>query len=306
MLKLENEKQEERKAFTNKRALGIGGSEIPIILGASEWRTPYDLWLEKTGKKLPADISSLPHVQRGVTGEKVCRMLIESERLVTYKPKQWEIPGTPFRCSDDGYSPDRRDMLEIKCMGMDKHNAIGREGITAIPEMYLMQVQYNLAVSGLELCTFVSFRPEDGTRFEVPVKANRKEGERLKKAALKFWHEHVLAEIPPELTDKDFIKIKDESFLALAKDYLALANQKAGYAAKVEELDEEMAELKLKLNAFADTHPAIMGGGIRLKRIKVRGRVQYDSIPELRELDLEKYRGPATEQVRITAMDDKA
>ena len=32
-----------------ERKLGIGGSDMPIILGLSTYKTPYQLYLEKTG-----------------------------------------------------------------------------------------------------------------------------------------------------------------------------------------------------------------------------------------------------------------
>jgi len=37
------EDEMERKGF-------IGGSDAPIILGLSPWKSPYQLWLEKIGQ----------------------------------------------------------------------------------------------------------------------------------------------------------------------------------------------------------------------------------------------------------------
>ena len=34
----------------NERNQGIGGSDMPVILGLSSYKTPYQLYLEKTGQ----------------------------------------------------------------------------------------------------------------------------------------------------------------------------------------------------------------------------------------------------------------
>ena len=43
-----------------RRRLGIGGSEIGTILGLNKYQTPFDLWLIKTGRKTPDDLSDKP------------------------------------------------------------------------------------------------------------------------------------------------------------------------------------------------------------------------------------------------------
>lgn len=37
------------------RATGVGGSDVPVILGLSRWESPYGLWLIKTGRVTPDD-----------------------------------------------------------------------------------------------------------------------------------------------------------------------------------------------------------------------------------------------------------
>ncbi len=45
--------------FHADRLTGIGGSDLAAILGLSKWRSPYQVWLEKTGRSQP-DLSTLP------------------------------------------------------------------------------------------------------------------------------------------------------------------------------------------------------------------------------------------------------
>ena len=40
----------DRASWLNERRSGIGGSDVAAILGISPWRTPVDVWLDKTGQ----------------------------------------------------------------------------------------------------------------------------------------------------------------------------------------------------------------------------------------------------------------
>ena len=50
-------KKERESAWHAFRALGVGGSDMSTILGLNPYSTPYDLWLEKTNRQQPEDIS---------------------------------------------------------------------------------------------------------------------------------------------------------------------------------------------------------------------------------------------------------
>ena len=41
------------------------------------------------------------------------------------------------------------------------------------------------------------------------------------------------------------------------------------------------------------------GNGIRLSKVEKKGFIDYDAIPELKEVDLEKYRKPSTTYWKI-------
>ena len=57
----------DRKTWLAVRAHGpdgsipitIGGSDVAAIFGISPWKTPLDLWLEKSGKLLPNESENL-------------------------------------------------------------------------------------------------------------------------------------------------------------------------------------------------------------------------------------------------------
>ena len=53
------------------RNMGIGGSDASVIVGDNPWKSPYALWLEKTGQLVPEDISDKEPVYWGTTLEDV-------------------------------------------------------------------------------------------------------------------------------------------------------------------------------------------------------------------------------------------
>jgi len=61
------DEKEDRKNY-------IGGIDAPVIvLPNPKWKTKYQLWLEKTGRVEPKDISDKPEVEFGILQEEVVR-----------------------------------------------------------------------------------------------------------------------------------------------------------------------------------------------------------------------------------------
>lgn len=285
----EEKEKVEKAAWHVRRSKGIGGSEIAIILGMSPYRTAYSLWLEKTGKVQPDDISGMPHVVRGILGEKTCRLMLERKYLKSFRPKEWQVEGTPFRATDDGYNEELETLLEIKCMGKAAHEAASRG---EVPAHYLVQCQYNLFVSKAKRCLFVSFRPEDETMHEVEVLPDPKEQKRLSDAAREFWFENVLPDIPPALTDKDFTETQDAVFLGLADQYKHLKKME-------KEINTSLTQIEEKLHGYMPAFGGIMGHGVLVQKQKRKGSIDYKRVPAIADVDLEQYRKPATEYTVI-------
>src|SRR5690606_6408895 len=79
---------EQRRAWLKERMTGLGASDIPVLFGLSTWKSPYSLWLEKTGLQEPEGIGRFPRgesEQHGdVTGPEPRHALLE--------------PGAPLLC----------------------------------------------------------------------------------------------------------------------------------------------------------------------------------------------------------------
>lgn len=79
-------KTERHLAWLKSRKAGVGGSDMSTILGLNSFKTPYELWLEKTGRVEPEDISDKWAVIRGNALENELRKRFRAnhpEMLVT-------------------------------------------------------------------------------------------------------------------------------------------------------------------------------------------------------------------------------
>jgi putative phage-type endonuclease len=128
-----------------QRKLGIGGSDTPIILGVSRYKTPYQLYLEKKGILETSD-EMTPEQEWGHLLEPVIRDKFARENNITV-----EVPDTlihPFydfmRGNIDGYIKEWDNVLEIKTSGnIDEWGEIGSD---YIPMAYLVQIAHYCAI----------------------------------------------------------------------------------------------------------------------------------------------------------------
>jgi putative phage-type endonuclease len=272
------------ESWHKERATGIGGSEIAAILGISPYTTAYQLWLDKTGKTPRKDISNLPHVQRGILGEEVCRDLYERTHLKSFKPKMWQGKKSWHRASDDGWNIDDNVTMEIKCMSALNHE-MTKNGI--VPPHYMCQMQWVLFVSKATKCLFISYRPEDETMHVVDVFPDPKEQKKIEEAVDYFWTVNVQQDIPPALTDRDFVKVADRTLDEKLKRYEEIKKQ-------ITALEGEEESLKEAVRPYISGHPAIITPqGFRISIGSRQGSVDYKQLCKdkgIGEDELTKYK----------------
>jgi len=139
-----------REQWLAIRKLGLGSSDAAVAVGLSPYKCPLSLWLEKTGRKEPDDISHKEAVLWGIelepvlaqvyakrTGNRVRRVnavLQHPEHLFMLANLDREVVG----------HPDGPGILEIKTASY--HSAPQWE--EGVPVAYQCQVLHQLAVTG--------------------------------------------------------------------------------------------------------------------------------------------------------------
>ena len=190
MAKYESLSKEDLK----ERQLGIGASDAAPALGMSKYKTPYQLWEEKTALEVVQFDS--PILRRGRMFEPIIRQLYSDEtgRAVKKVPSMRSEKYPFMTASPDGYAEDGKRYVEIKTAR--NKSEWGEPGTDEIPLPYMIQVQHGLIVTGLEVADIpVSFSLDDFAIYEVP--ADRELQEMIIEKEATFW-ELVKNRIPPE------------------------------------------------------------------------------------------------------------
>lgn len=100
-----------QKSVEEDRNLYIGGSDIPIIMGISPFKTYYQLLKEKVGIEEPEHVDT-PYVEYGNVMEEVIRNYINQEYKTNYiEDKKID---NDIRCHVDGVDKIIEEIIEIK------------------------------------------------------------------------------------------------------------------------------------------------------------------------------------------------
>lgn len=269
-------KQVERHlAWLKSRKSGVGGSDMSTILGLNSFKTPYELWLEKTGRVEPEDISDKWAVVKGNALENELRKRFRAqhpEMLVTDgTDKQFISREKPYlRASLDGIL-QREDgsfgILEIKTAGNrrsgDWHD---EDGNLRIPPYYLAQVEFYALVTGWTW-GYVYAAIGDDEPVEIPFEADVEDMAAIDKAAADFWH-FVTDGVPPALTGSGDVQkafpeptpdIVDES----DDDLYDLLAKLEGTGNQLKDLKAEQKALQEQVIVRIGSHTGIRCGNLQ-------------------------------------------
>lgn len=265
----------------------LTATDAPMLLGVSPYATPYKGWQRKLGL-IPEQQETEP-MRRGKRDEPIAREWFIKEYGIEMEPCCVESDEFNFiGASLDGLSPCGRYLLEIKSNGDQYH--FGLNG--GAPDFHYCQMQHQyLACDKIpEICFYLSWH-KSGPRV-LEIKIDKEWMEDYIPKAREFWRKIVFFE-PPEMTNKDY---KDMTHEPMWNSY---ANEYRKVCEQIKSL-EEMKESYRKdlINLCGDDSAS--GSGIKVLRKTIKGRIDYDSIPELQSIDVEKYRKNPTSNWTIT------
>ena len=182
------------------RMSGIGASEVATLFNLNEYSTIYQLWLLKTGMAQPEPEND--NMWWGSNLEPVIRARYEHEekKTVVYDPETKFCDTNPHMiCHLDGLLPDEKKLLEIKTA---KYNPAqwGVAGSSEIPPRYTLQCQHQLAcMPGYESVDLCVFFWQTKSIVIYNVKRNEVLIEQIHDAVNRFWKEHVIPRVAPDL-----------------------------------------------------------------------------------------------------------
>jgi putative phage-type endonuclease len=257
-------------------------SETAAVLGASPWMTPYQLWLEKTGRSQTKATAAMQH---GTDMEPAARAAYEAHTGNVMQPLV--VQDGPYSASLDGMDLDGL-IVEIKCPYKGQASALWNDAVVGtVPFHYQFQIQHQLMVAGAGRCDFWVFEGQRGILLEVYP--DETVMERIKQGWEAF-QTYLDTDTPPPLSEADTIVREDADWVVAAKAFAEAKRQ-------ADACDAALSAAREALVALAK-HPKESGAGVSVTRYWKAGNVSYAKVPELKGVDLDKYRGKAREEVR--------
>lgn len=189
--------QQQREA----RKQGIGGTDASAILGVNPYCNAHTVWLEKTGRKEPDDLSQKICVQVGIHLEGLVADIYSSKtgaklrkvNATLYHKKYNFIFG-----HIDRRIIGKRKLLECKTARFFSAKSWGEQGTDQVPDHYFIQAQHYLAITEYdEIDLAALFTGSDCFK----IYTIKRDDEIIEDMLIKldnFWHHNVLADIPPQ------------------------------------------------------------------------------------------------------------
>jgi putative phage-type endonuclease len=131
-----------------KRHEGIGASDTPIIMGYSSYKTPYQLYLEKTGVIQSEDeITEQQYWGNALEPIIIKRFADENDVAVSF-PDTVYHPDYPFIFANlDGWVESENAVVEAKCANSFQRKEWDMALTDGIPLVYLIQIAKQCAIT---------------------------------------------------------------------------------------------------------------------------------------------------------------
>ena len=261
------------------RQQGLGASDVASLI--TGYKTPMQLYKEKTSSKL---IDSKPNsaMQRGIDNEDIARDEVSKQYFHSYEPMcvihdehDWA------RASLDGYCEETGEILEIKVPTERNFDSYFDD---EIPDNYMVQVQWQLFVTGAKQAIFCAYSPE--LKYAHTIKVDRDEAliSKIYSIASDLWLNYIAAKIPPS----GLIHVDDAGLEELSKEWERLDIQEKEMQKPLKEIAQRKDELKKKIIEFGDDGDFVACNLIICKR--AQGRISYDIDAMKKDgIDVDKY-----------------
>ncbi len=279
---INNEIIQGSQEWLDLRKTKITATDACVIMGESSWKTIIQLYEEKISQENNTFVNQ--YMQRGLDLEPIARDLFCLQTGIEVNPaiiiKDWTM------ASLDGISECGKFIVEIKCPGKKDHD-LALQG--KVPNHYYPQLQHQMYVADVQFAYYFSFDGADGVIIEV-----ERDEEYIKKMMIeeKKFYECLNNNIPPEPSESDYVQRQDDLWNHSATLWKEIQEDLKKLEKKSEQVKAELIRLSEESNT--------KGAGISLFQVQRKGNVDYTKIPELKGIDLDKYRKATTNSWRLT------
>ncbi len=260
-------------------------SESAAVMGISPWTTPYQLWLQKTGRLTQETTPAMAH---GTRLEPAARAAYEAQTGAVMQPLVMQ--DGLYSASLDGITLEGDLILEVKAPYRLKQSTLWIETSSGqIPTHYMVQIQHQLMVSKAATAHLWVYADGDGLLVSI------ERDEVMMAEICEAWdayQQYLDTDTPPPLGDKDTKTRTDSAWQTAAEEFRS-------WKFAAEKASEKADAAKAVLIKLAN-HPKESGFGVSVTKFWKLGSVEYKRVPELQGVDLDQYRGKMREETRVS------
>jgi len=262
-------------------------SEASIIMDCAPkyWKTSKRiLWEQKQGLRGSNVDSDNPAIKHGNNMEAAARDCFNKNFAANTIP----VVGVrdEYSASLDGFGTDsegRRIKVEIKCPWRGTDSEVWKLAAQGeIAEYYHWQMVHQSYCVDTEQTFFFVYISDDQF-LTIPHVSTEEDTAAL----LAAWDAFNASEPEP-----DFILLEDEQMRAWVTDHQNLLQQKALLETKIDQISNSLKDRAGNKN--------VISFGCKIQTISRKGSVDYKKIENLKDVDLEQYRKPASTYQKIS------
>lgn len=282
----------EWKEFRKKR---VAASDVPIIMGISPYKTPYELAMEKLDLKKDEKYNHAMALGHKFEPKIRARVEIEMNKgfpdfVLLKKDIPWQM------ASLDGYNDGSKEFIEIKYMGEENFEKVKKDGPL---EYHKPQLEMQFHVTGSKKGYYIAYTLNKEqthiTKMEIiPISPGIIPRTDMLSAIAGFYEKVILGRELPDPTDRDVMDVNNPELIQLSDLYI-----KAKAQLKMLTKDVEAIEEKLLSGA---SYPVCRIKDLKITSYMRKGNVDYKKV---QGIDWEQYRKPPSLCRRITTPTDK-
>ena len=201
-----------------QRKKGIGGSDVSVIMGVNPYKTPFELWTEKTGRVAPKKVDNAKvhwgNILESVVADEYTKVTGQKVQKCNFTLQHKDFPFLQANLDRvaviDNVPPlttkyfNSHLIIECKTAGEFMKTNWGKEGTDDIPKNYLCQCLHYMGITGATDCHIPvliggsDFRIYKITRTAIVDKAISS----IQQKCIKWWNDHVINDTEPALINK--------------------------------------------------------------------------------------------------------
>jgi len=277
--------------FTHDRTKYLGGSDIGALLGLSKYRTPVDVWLEKTGQ-VKNEVDNLP-VRFGTFAEEFVAIEYARQTGFTLSHQTQTITHPLYgflaahidrfvHTKNNAGQDKPNHLLECKTANPFAKSEWGEVGSDEVPMSYLAQCHWYLALTHLTRCDLAVLFGNSELRIYQIEKDLELEATLIEQA-VGFWQNHVVNNIAPKPQNiKDYqMLFQKESCGKVAQanaQTIALINHSHTLSEQIRATEEDLNKIKQHIMAqMQDAQELIYQGQVVATWKKPKASLRFDS-----------------------------